>query len=65
METDGTETIRLSILALLAPVLMALGIAAGVLDLWLKWRALVWVGLLMIALGLAFSGYVQRLFKAV
>jgi len=52
---------QLPIRGVLAPAFMALGIAAGILDLQLDRPSLVWLGLVAVALGLVFARDSSRL----
>jgi hypothetical protein len=48
----------------IAPVFIALGIAAGFLDLWRDSDSLVWLGLGFLALGLVFARHTRLLFTS-
>lgn len=61
MATDFAPTDELPARGVIAPVFMALGIAAGVLDLYVDSRVLVWLGLGSLTMGLYFSHYTHRL----
>ena len=61
MATDLAPTDELTARGVIGPVLVAFGIAAGVLDLYVDSRVLVWLGLGSLGLGLYFSHYTHCL----
>jgi len=61
MATGLETTYRLPARGVIAPVFMALGIAAGLVALCVDSRVLVWLGLGCLTLGLSFSHYTRRL----
>ena len=62
MATDLAPTDELTARGVIGPVLVAFGIAAGVLDLYVDSRVLVWLGLVgSLGLGLYFSHDTHRL----
>ena len=61
MATDFAPTDELSARGVIATVFVALGIAAGVLDLYVDSRVLVWLGLGSLSLGLSFPHYTHCL----
>ncbi len=52
----------LSLRGLIAPLFIALAIAAGLLNLWVDSSNLLWLGLGFCALALAFARHTHRLF---
>jgi hypothetical protein len=61
MMNQIAPTEELPALGVIAPAFIALAIAAGILDIYFDSRALVWLGLGFLALGLSFSHYTRRL----
>jgi hypothetical protein len=61
MATDFAPTDELPARGVIAPAFMALGIAAGVLDLYIDSRVLLWLGLGSGTIGLYFALYTRRL----
>jgi hypothetical protein len=61
MAIDVAPTEDLPARGVIAPAFMALGIAAGTLDLYVDSRVLGWLALGSVAMGLCFSDYMHRL----
>ncbi len=51
---------RLSLRGMLSPCFFALALAAGILQFWIESRALVWLGLGFLVLGLSFARETAR-----
>jgi hypothetical protein len=61
MATDFGPADELPARGVMAPVFVVLGLAAGVLDLYVDSRVLLWLGLGSLTLGLYFAHYTRRL----
>jgi hypothetical protein len=59
--TGGWPMKPLSLRGMIAPVVIALAIAAGFLDLWRQSETMTWLGLGFLALALAFAGDTRRM----